>query len=345
MPILLVRDLREGPPKKIGEHCAEDDQACDSLLCRGGVCSSCDPDLAEDPCSSGICIQDPSQNNAYECIAKELYEPCTEHSECTTEFCDPDRQECWYQRPWGSCTEHHQCVPSWHCDPNSNICVLPKSIDEECASNVECGTAYCDPDQLICARFPLDMQCTYGTQCESRHCNENGICDKAPLGTICEHNQSCASDLCDEFTGKCSETCESPSECSPETSICFEIDSTTGEARCYAPSELPCGGDHELCKEILGDDRAACTDEGKCDLILAEFGEPCSADSDCESGLCDPGTGKCSIWCNGCWDCPPNTGCEKGIRMPDRSNSRDLCRSREDIDCLGNPINCEEMFC
>jgi len=153
MPIQLIRDLREAT-LGIGEHCGDDDLACDSLLCRGGVCSDCDPELSADPCPNGVCEQDPNQNNAYTCILKEIGKPCVQDKSCGSEICIDDICSSCDPGDLLACPGE-VCMPdsSQH---NAYSCQQMRAVDELCQSNEQCESNYCNIDTGLCE---LNSEC------------------------------------------------------------------------------------------------------------------------------------------------------------------------------------------
>lgn len=204
-----------------------------------------------------------------------------------------------------------------------------RRLGEACGADTECSSGLCldfgDGVRVCTANCTASgaAPCPDGGYCDAPACGA-GMCRPAgagggaPLGTACVNGGECASRFCAGLPGGGS-VCARP--CTPGLLSCF-----AGEA---------CLGLVDAC--------GACVDDSVAPLPHG-FGEPCTVDADCWSGLCltdgDPaGCGVdcdyryCAEWCGAAGECPEGAHCRDGVcvRGP-RSEVGESCLS--DADCV-----------
>ena len=262
--------------------------------------------------------------------------PCQWDIDCESGLCLPEysagEQTGWTDGmctsfcPAGDCAEGTTCVRL--CD--GNYC-LPTCED----------SAHCRPGYVCTESGACLPDCRSGFDCGEFECSEEGqclppSCDLGLLGAPCASDARCDSGVCFESTdddgptgwtdGMCTEPC---TENCPGK--CVVIDST---AWC-----LPACEDSASCRSgYLCDDSGACLpdcrlgwdcgdgyvcgDDGRCEVDtsnLASFGEPCTADHTCETGVCfeetdeDGATG----WIDGICARPCTDSCPGGCVVLD----------------------------
>jgi len=240
-----------------------------------------------------------------------------------------------------ACANKSDCPYADECV--AGVCTLtcdPTGSDQACIGAVDGprGKNYgCAADAKICVpgvANGANALCNTSADCPSGTCAGfwgnpgdkvmKGVC--APSGQLlksgaaCNNNTECASSLC--MDGTCKRLCQSSNHCT-QNELCLFVslgNQSTGACETVLVSKTPC---------ILDSD---CPDTTRCEGLLlvggkpiffcksydpklAALGEPCSTDSDCQSGLC-PFKGfkgfvpsVCSAVCPSVEDCPGELKC------------------------------------
>ena len=176
---------------------------------------------------------------------------------------NPDEQQC---------SSNDQCASNY-CNPNTNKCdnapeTGKKSNGEQCSSNNQCTSNYCNPNTDTCDNAPETgkksngEQCSSNDQCTSNYCNPNtDTCDNAPETGKKSNGEQCSS----------YDQCAS-NYCDPDTNTCDT----------YHNGGVKPGGScskHSDCESRL------CLDSGRCGIVINSSTNEisCTSDSDCES--------------------------------------------------------------
>lgn len=272
---------------ELGESCFAGGD-CDSGTCDGtaAICV-CDQDgdcLTGQVCNTGaeppICTAPGCGNSLLEpgeacddggtasgdgCDAlclKELDEPCAVGTECASGSCDGTALVC-------TCNDDGDCSGSDLCllAPSPSACVAPgcgNGVQEPGEGCDDSGTSPGDGCSANCL-LELNEDCTASGDCQS------GLCDSAEAYCVCTVDSDC----------------------------------TTGQS-CLLDGALPvcvtpgCGNGFREGSEGCDDDNTASGD-GCSATCLAELGENCSQNADCESGSCEGTNQVCQ--CNDDADC------------------------------------------
>jgi len=224
-------------------------------------CSIC---ASGDECKSGQCVE---RNGQFICM---------QDDGLSTDFCWCDEgDDC----ASGSCSSANTCLVS-----NSNLCF----------TNNECGSAFClvtdfstDFAKGICA-VPKSVgeECTSEVECATNYCVDTCEVEPQPDGELCASNADCISDRCDlqcmPKEGSCG-YCNEDTDCISGScqfqggyTVCAETSDGKMELGCFCDS-------HDVCTSgtcITKDDTA------KCSTTLKARGQKCEDDSECTSGRC-----------------------------------------------------------
>lgn len=158
-------------------------------------------------CHSGVC-------RAQMCRSV-IGEPCVDHAECTSNFCDPNTKTCKLctDSMVGPCPSGTKCLATGWCE------ALPGQPADSGAECVPGADAY----NYLCG-FPVGASCTAHEQCIYRHCSPvtgkcldhcnavscaNGFaCDptgscRLKSGSYCVNEWQCQSQKCTGFPRRC----------------------------------------------------------------------------------------------------------------------------------------------
>jgi hypothetical protein len=186
------------------------------------------------------------------------------------------------------------------------------------------GNMICCPD-LTCGVDAVCCKDTNQTCLSNDDCCGDNTCRPNPsgLGNRClppgDVGAECIEDLdclgtlgCDAYTGTCENICDGVT--------CTEGQTCCGDA--YTLSSICCGGPNETCDGQLG----AC-------VSCAEYGDPCSSDSECCDNLRD-GNAVCGLL-------PNDTSVGSGLTLLEISG---YCCVPEGGSCAAGPC-CNGLFC
>ena len=243
-----------------------DGDPCEDLLCNSftNLCFDDDPT----PCTNDAdCSGRPGCGGGCTCTGNQACVPsvaCTEQNELTTcgagNYCDGN----------GSCQVAPSCTTEAQCTSLGLTCNLAGGVCERtapCNTNADCTivpATFCNPVTDFCAQ-PLctndGVTCAVGEQC-----SPDGRCFVQGTGGPCTVDANCdPSEYCAPLgAGQCTVGCRNNSSC--------------------ANANLTCNGAHQCVGGSAGD--------------LAGFGENCTADGDCQTGLiCGSFTTTCAEPC------------------------------------------------
>ena len=190
-----------------------------------------------------------------------------------------------------TCTDASDCPDGWECD--AGTCLGPDCLeDDDCGADQACAIDLVDPDEMA-LRCHLD----------------DGL---GHAGDACVEHGDCRSRFC--LDGQCTAPCQSEGPCAGGDSCLeqaidrdghtgvFDLCVPTPFIECQDPDD--CQLDGRTCNALTFDaqgdpDGASCgyTYPGE-----ASLGDFCSADNQCESGLCLPlggadGDPICTVFC------------------------------------------------
>ncbi len=191
---------------------------------------------------------------------------CQFNEDCESNVCNTAMPEGLCTAPdCASCAEGFGCAPS-HL---GNACFKRCVAHAECRAGYQCFDGACIPG------------CAADADCSRNYFCSNGYCEKRPpiVTGNCTVDADCPSKICNNPENKCSRACAASTECGTGEfcvmRLFFSESRTTGTRAVCSPSQPG-----------------------------AALGESCSADKDCQSGMCY--LGLCTELCNG-------TGCATGL--------------------------------
>lgn len=163
----------------------------------------------------------------------------------------------------------------------SAFMTIKKTLDQNCISNIDCNSNFCDPTLKVC-RIGKDQYCTSSEQCGTSfpYCDPvDNVCISTPIGNlmdICTVGRGCKPDLvCDSSTFICKV---------PISGVC-KVD-----AECMKGQGVKCV--NSICTNTT-------STQSKKNLF-----DSCSTNSECDSGQCASGNiyyhlkNKNSLSCN-----------------------------------------------
>lgn len=302
------------------------DAECSAI---GQVCeptrSECVECYADSHCPEGTCT-----NN--QCAGTNPNQ-CRSDLECAPPNTICEGGECVY-----GCTDPRsqlQCVDGFVCDNTTGRCAsppgcttdtecgAPSSICEDgtcvagCAAGGSCGTdEVCDPQSGRCV--PVTGPCTSDAECgppssvcESGQCV--GGCTQAG-GIQCQGNETC-----NPGTGRCdpvmTPTCVMDSDCNPPSTVC-----ESANGMCVPGCGTTGCATGQMCNATTGRCQAVQNPTG------AALNESCSANADCESGLCFDFGGNVGSLCVS--SCGTSLDCPTGFTCADYSGARTCLNAR-----------------
>jgi hypothetical protein len=332
---------------------------CQTATCTGSEAYQCET------LASGTCLA----NGSCHCAPiQPLCGPCGQNDDCYSGLCaqppDGGPGQCQMtdcQADAGACLNSNgicQGDGSCNCSPPTGLCTT-------CSTNAQCRSGLCNTAAGVCQTTVCAVDA--GSDCAAfgGACASDGSCACTPgtgLCGGCSQNSDCASGLCDPNTTVCqTTTCSAnPASCQAGGGIC----ASDGSCNCTPPVGLctACSQNSD-CQSGLCDPTASvcqmtacqadagaclaangiCATDGSCNCTPpVGLCKPCSQNSDCQSGLCDPtaavcqtttcssdaascaagggacasdGTCECTLLCNLCFSdsdcatgfCDPNT--------------------------------------
>jgi MYXO-CTERM domain-containing protein len=197
---------------------------------------------------------------------------CTADTECSTLVCDLGVCSSRCVGDTGVCPSDEVCIAE---AGQCGICAGPASRPtgrgrgEVCAAGTECTSGVCGLDLRCTLACTSDGSCGEGFRCEDLQCVTGA---RSGIGEYCVEDDDCALGGCGIREG--GRFCGS--RCTEDTS---------------------CGG--TACVEGV--------EGGICSPELAAFGEACTADDGCVTGLCRDGL--CASRCSASTHCPVGTEC------------------------------------
>ncbi|NOX57982.1 MAG: hypothetical protein GXP29_03880 [Planctomycetes bacterium] len=330
----------EATPANESGGCDDGDLCTVNDACTNGTCAGAAKDCSslDGPCTVGVCNPSTGDcevapiNEGGSCDDGDL---CTVTDACTSGVCVGAAMDC---------SGANDDCNIGACNPGTGVCE-PQPANEGntcsdgdlCTTNDACTNGVCAGDAVDCSG--LDDQCVQGAcnpatgACEVTSANEGNVCDD---GDLCTTSDACTNGLCAGAFVDCSgfdDDCN-VGICASSTGFCEQIASNEGGS---------CD-DGDLCSES-----DMCAD-GTC------AGSPvdCSAfDGECETGVCDPGTGGCLVStlpdgtiCDDGDLCTSNDSCLAGVcdgDAPDCTVLNDACNigscDAGTGDCIATPAN------
>ena len=262
--------------------CTQNDQCVQGSICKAGYCvvggklpigAECE---SNDQCETGFCdtklFENSNTNNPDLCSAKKpVGDQCDDNVECASNLCFDF--EC---RGRQACATDANCANGEFCDGDSKTCSPKLDNGDECGSNNECLSGFCDTKIFEFAeakKISLAISSKQATEDldvgtgdvqfedgdvevgdvgqEDSNTDNPDLCSaKKPIGAGCDDNFECLSNNC--FNNECA---------SPNVNSC------TIDANC-ASGEF-CNSDTKKCTAKLDD------------------GEECDRNNECESGFCN----------------------------------------------------------
>ncbi len=309
-------DLCTGGDQCTGGTCEGAVTDCSALTtsCRVGVCdgatgacaamdvadgTSCDDGdgcTESDSCSAGAC-----GGSALDCSGVA--------DACNVGSCDPALGCVATPRADGTaCSDADPCTTSDMCSAGS--CV---GTARDCSGSSDaCNVGACDPGTGACtgAPRPDGTACDDGVLCTVDDACGSGACAGDPTDCSAAAD-ACNAGLCDPATGTCGSSPLADGTACDDTDLCTVSDACTAGACEGAPRDCDDGDPCTVnaCDPATGacttmpaadgiacDDGNACTTgdvcgAGVCSGSIAPGGSACG--DDCNSGTCDPGTGRC----------------------------------------------------
>lgn len=305
---------------------AEDVSACELALCPGPNCP--DPSTGAAPtCSDGVQNgEEADVDCGAACPARcSAGSACEANADCASFNCDS-----------GVCSTATCADAILNQDESDTDCgggCAPCASGAVCSSDADCGAdLFCPPTLRVCTDISCQDGVTNGDEILT-DCG-GGVCPGCPPGTACEAAEDCESGICG-VDGECSApSCEDDVRNQDETGAdCGGICSAgcTSGTPCREAADCDSGvcgtagcapGVAECCQQPSCSDGVQngnepsidCGSAASCGLCVV--GEPCSANAQCQTGLCE---GTCR---------PPP--CADGL----------LSGSESDVDCGGADPTC-----
>jgi len=309
-----------------GGGCAHVPRGADCRLCFGDL--DCDD---RNPCTTDSCVYESAGDNGLGCRHTPVAgcTACTDHGDCDT--------------PDGSLCGGFQVCDDGMCETRpftADISQGPVCVQASCSSAEECGTlgdalVACSVDTGDClffpARGPCDSvdQCLTTEPCERASACTDGQCVFEPIPSCtpqactsaaeCDDGKLCNVDWCD--SGTCLHfdgalCCDSVSDCASQLAPPFRDDCRTRACTPSGTCIYASIDESALCGERCesdGDCERTCTDltdpgtgavvGERCESFCLVEGT-CSAESPCESGVCDIREGETQGRCLVCYDWP-----------------------------------------
>ena len=292
---LLVCDTNTGRCVSVQPGCRQDTDCPGGPPARICVSSQCVPGCdqpggvqcvgATSVCNAGTGRCDPSPGCAADGDCNDPDLICV-NSTCTAR-CD---------RPGATA-----CTAPQVCDSGSGRCVPGQlGLGVDCQSDVQCTSELClsltiGTNQVQRCSTPCgaSSDCPVDFRCESvsgmRFClgenvyNPPGVFD-TPAGSTCTSASiSCQSGWCDTRGNQCLESCSRNNDCTGFGGNCWSYAQTSASGISYA----------HLCVSQPG----------------AAAGQSCTADDECESGICNRVDGVCATQCCAMQDCGAGESC------------------------------------
>ncbi|MGH2532677.1 MAG: hypothetical protein ACRDJW_10280 [Thermomicrobiales bacterium] len=240
-----------------------------------------------------------------DCDGGECRTRCTACERCTDTGCAPDASQ-----DGADCGGNATCCNGQCLDP----CPPPKQRTADCGC--ACPDITCpNPGEVL---NPETCLCEGGDPC---------ACTRLPINEFCQDHAECCSGLCQEES--CA--CKSAGGCACDFECCG-VCGPDGACVC-SPAGGTCvrGGGNEGCCAP-----AVCGEESRCCLLdaIEGFGDPCTADDECCSRVCEGGVcrscreegGSCAageLCCRG--NCGPEGTCSCTPPTGACSSSFDCC--------------------
>ncbi|MCB9729174.1 MAG: matrixin family metalloprotease [Deltaproteobacteria bacterium] len=329
----------------LGDVCASDFDCTSKYFCQplsgsSGACAQdCSPSASN--CPSGFaCYPYQNQPSAGVCLkgggggaTKAIGEACANSAECQSQLCVSGSTGAFCRQ---ACSGASGCPTGQTCSPlpstSIGACtdatpVTPKKeLGETCQSQTECASNLCASDG---ASFRCTQPCTTVLQCgQGQACSAlsggGGGCfdvDEKEVGEPCDSQDSvCKSGQCVSFDKGasyiCSDVCQVDSHC-PCGMYCAAV--TTGSSRCAPGPKVACVPDSQ----------------------------PCSADSECVSGVCSKSAGVCIQVCSiyqPVGACGPDSGCQPFAPGAPEGECKPAGPNAVGAAC-GKDNACQTLFC
>ncbi|MBV71034.1 MAG: hypothetical protein CMH52_06745 [Myxococcales bacterium] len=282
--------------------CNDNSGCFEDRVCEANVCSDPCLEPADCPggmsCVNGRCEEPEFCRGAFDCFVGRRCIDGSCRNECVdggclgTRICD--QTNLCVEGP--TCAGDRDCDDDRLCDVQAERCTEPCMVDVQCPANLECGPDGLCREPRYCA--PGD-ECLDGQECLFAHC----------YTVDCRQDIDCGGDLfCVGFT--C--LADRPGECNcPEDWAC-------DDGHCVQPA--PCAQAQGNAGEQGCPQGLRCAQDGRC--------VDCTADADCERGVCDGARCVNPEPCDIADDCLEGHQCNGGVC----SLPRDHC----DEDTLNN---------
>jgi len=233
--------------------CACDlDEQCFSAWCNRQisptVCqtkrSSCEVCMLGMDCESGQCLL---RNNEFRCALanSKMAEGC-------------------------NCEVDSHCV-SGKCNTEDNLCVVLKTLGEDCVEDHDCDSSVCDSG--VCTISDIGEACVFSSDCSTGRCDY--VClEKVGSCAYCNENSDCYSGACKYVNGY---------------TVCARSDGMMDDG-CHCTVGIDCASQHCETSDQTNAAYMKCTTAtstlASSDFGSSATGSECSLHSDCESGYC-----------------------------------------------------------
>ncbi len=288
--------------------------------------TSCGSGGAERVCRSGKCSDG--------CVTDAS---CNDGVACTYDYCNIETHLCESYADDAFCDDGFFCNGEETCHAEQG-CLPGETV--QCATDLECGEAYCDEVGQRCLTVFVDELCNDGNPCTNNVCTANG-CETSYNSRACDDNNVCTeNDLC--ILG----TCTGEPTDFDDGNACTEDSCHPLLGPVHTNVSAACAIEDNPCLTGYCDPAVGCRtvfNKGPCD-----DGDPCTQNDICKEGSCRPGQPLACEDHDPCTNdsCDPENGCvheltpEGGAcESPFRSNTvchynRCVASCETDADCV-----------
>ncbi len=313
-------------PANEGLACTDDGNACTDDVCRSGTCTPENNDIntctdnnacTTDDCVAGACVSVaitcPADTDCQTYTCNSLTGQCEAQSTNEGLACTDDGNACTDNVcQAGACVavndNTNSCSDGNVCTNDACVGGVCQGTNVSCPADTDCQTFVCNLTTGMCDAQSTNegLGCTDdGNACTDNVCRA-GVCAAENDDTnVCTDSNPCTTDAC--VAGACtgtSITCPADTDC--QTFVC---NATTGQCEPQSTNEgLACTDDGNVCTDnvcqsgvcaVVNNDANICTDNNPCTNDACVGGScsstniSCPADTDCQTFVCNPGTGVC----------------------------------------------------